>query len=74
MQDLSWCHLVPRDVSELQKRIRKLKKQRKALLLAHNYQPLEIQEVADFVGDSLQLAKKSASVEGDCIRGSAVYG
>ncbi len=49
---------------ELRERILELKKKRKALILAHNYQTLDIQEIADFVGDSLQLARKSAESEG----------
>lgn len=49
---------------ELQDKILKLKKERKALILAHNYQIIEIQEIADFVGDSLQLARKSAETSG----------
>jgi len=52
------------DLSDLQKQIIELKKKRNALLLAHNYQPIGIQEIADFVGDSLQLARKSAEVSG----------
>ena len=52
------------NIIELQKQILALKKEKKALILAHNYQPLEIQEIADFVGDSLQLAQKSAEVTG----------
>jgi len=51
-------------IAELQQRVVELKKKRNALLLAHNYQPLEIQQVADFVGDSLQLAKKCTSDTG----------
>ncbi len=51
-------------MSEMQQKVLTLKKERNALLLAHNYQPMEIQEVADFVGDSLQLARKSAEVSG----------
>jgi quinolinate synthase len=50
------------DCSELQNRILDLKKKRNALILAHNYQTLDIQQVADFTGDSLQLARKSAEV------------
>ncbi|TFG28776.1 quinolinate synthase NadA [Candidatus Thorarchaeota archaeon] len=50
--------------SDLQKKILKLKKEKKALILAHNYQTLDIQEIADFVGDSLQLARKSAESNG----------
>jgi quinolinate synthase len=52
------------DTKALQEKILKLKKERKALILAHNYQIIEIQEIADFVGDSLQLARKSAEVSG----------
>src|ERR1017187_3829812 len=36
-----------------------LKKQRKAILLAHHYQEPEVQELADVVGDSLELARKA---------------
>ncbi|MHA2080587.1 MAG: quinolinate synthase NadA [Candidatus Thorarchaeota archaeon] len=52
------------DSKDLQKKILELKKERKALILAHNYQIIEIQEIADYVGDSLQLARKSAESNG----------
>ncbi|TXT55280.1 MAG: Quinolinate synthase A [Candidatus Thorarchaeota archaeon] len=52
------------ELTKLQKKILKLKKERNALILAHNYQTMDIQEIADFVGDSLELARKSAEVEG----------
>ncbi len=52
------------DCKALQEKILKLKKERKALILAHNYQTIEIQEIADYVGDSLQLARKSAESNG----------
>ncbi len=55
---------MSKDCAELQEKILKLKKERKALILAHNYQTLDIQEIADFTGDSLQLARKSADVTG----------
>jgi len=51
---------LPENFSDIQKRILELKKEKKALILAHNYQTIDIQEIADFVGDSLQLARKSA--------------
>lgn len=51
---------MTQDFNELQKRILELKRKKKVLILAHNYQTIDIQEIADFVGDSLQLARKSA--------------
>src|ERR1700748_2167826 len=44
-----------------------LKQQRKAILLAHHYQAPEIQELADVVGDSLELARKAREFSGDVI-------
>ena len=50
-----------------------LKKQRKAILLAHHYQEPEIQELADVVGDSLELARKAREFEGDVIAFCGVW-
>ena len=50
------------DASELQGKITELKEGKNALLLAHNYQIPEIQEIADFVGDSLELCRKAQGV------------
>ncbi|MFN3323783.1 MAG: quinolinate synthase NadA [Bryobacteraceae bacterium] len=44
-----------------------LKKERRAILLAHHYQESEIQELADCVGDSLELARKAQEFDGDVI-------
>lgn len=52
---------------ESRQRISQLKKERKALILAHNYQPQAIQEIADMTGDSLELSRRAASAEADVI-------
>ena len=50
-----------------------LKKQRRAILLAHHYQDDEIQELADVVGDSLELSRKARTFEGDVIAFAGVW-
>src|SRR3954471_24018807 len=50
-----------------------LKKQRKAIILAHHYQEPEIQELADVIGDSLELARKARDFEGDVIAFCGVW-
>lgn len=51
----------------LQEEIIRLKKEKNALVMAHYYQRDEIQEVADFIGDSLALARKAAETDVDII-------
>jgi len=53
--------------TELADRIARLKKQRNAVILAHNYQLGEVQDIADFVGDSLELSRRATEVESDVI-------
>ncbi len=48
-------------------KIQKLKKDRNALLLVHNYQLGEVQDIADFSGDSLELSRKAAASDADVI-------
>ena len=54
-------------VSPLQEKFLQLKQDRKAVVLAHNYQPKEIQEVADYVGDSLGLSYEAQKARGEMI-------
>ncbi|HTY75051.1 MAG TPA: quinolinate synthase NadA [Candidatus Nanoarchaeia archaeon] len=46
-------------MKDLTAKIEQLKKEKKALILAHNYQRPEIQEIADYVGDSIELSRKA---------------
>jgi quinolinate synthase len=52
---------------KLIKKIEQLKNKRNAVILAHNYQPGEIQELADFTGDSLGLSIEASKTEADVI-------
>ncbi len=52
---------------DILERIKQLKEEKNAVVLAHYYQPMEIQEVADIVGDSLELARKSKNTDADIL-------
>ena len=58
--------MKPQD-SALREEIARLKKEKNALIMAHYYQRDEIQEIADFIGDSLALARKAAETDADII-------
>jgi quinolinate synthase len=57
----------PPPIADLPERILALKERRDAVILAHNYQPGDIQDLADFVGDSLELSRKAAGAKGKVI-------
>ena len=66
----------PNDVTrnlELSAEIERLKKERNAIILAHFYQVPEIQDIADFLGDSLQLAQKAKTTNADVICFAGVH-
>jgi quinolinate synthase len=60
-------------VTSIADEILDLKKVRKAILLAHHYQAPEVQELADVIGDSLELARKAREYDGDAIAFCGVW-
>ncbi|MBA2848272.1 quinolinate synthase [Thermosulfuriphilus ammonigenes] len=55
------------DKERLKEEIRRLAEERRAIILAHNYQPPEIQDLADLTGDSLELSLKASQTEAEVI-------
>jgi quinolinate synthase len=65
--------LTPDQVAELSDEIRVLAAERNAVILAHNYQLPEIQDVANYLGDSLGLSRQAAAAEADAIAFCGVH-
>jgi quinolinate synthase len=55
------------DASFIHDEILRLKEDRHAIILAHNYQPADVQDIADLTGDSLELSRAAATMDGDVI-------
>jgi quinolinate synthase len=54
-------------MQSIEEKIQKLKRERGAIIIAHNYQPDEVQAIADFTGDSLELSRKAAELDEEVI-------
>jgi quinolinate synthase len=61
------------DIPRLQAEVRDLARERNAVILAHNYQRPEIQDIADYVGDSLGLSRQGAATDADVIAFCGVH-
>src|SRR5947207_2519142 len=66
-------HLSAEDIARLQDEVRALAEERNAVILAHNYQVPEVQDVAHFVGDSLGLSRQAAATDADTIAFCGVH-
>jgi quinolinate synthase len=65
--------LAPENVPALQDEVRALARERDAVILAHNYQRPEVQDVADYVGDSLGLSRQGAATDATTIAFCGVH-
>lgn len=54
-------------MKSIEEKIQDLKRERGAIIIAHNYQPDEVQAIADFTGDSLELSRKAAELDEEVI-------
>lgn len=61
------CNSTKKENPNMEEKIKKLLKERNAIMIAHNYQPPEIQDLADLCGDSLELSRKAAQTDAKVI-------
>ncbi len=73
LQPIATAELSPEDIERMSAEVRALAAERDAVILAHNYQVPEVQDVADFTGDSLQLSRQAASTDAQVIAFCGVH-
>ncbi len=64
MENIDWNFLSNEELYQIAE---KLKKEKNCFVIAHNYQDMEVQKIADYVGDSLQMAKIAAKTDAEMI-------
>jgi quinolinate synthase len=73
MQQRGFLNIKPSPSIDLEAEIQRLKKEKNAIILAHYYQESEIQDLADYIGDSLGLSQQAAKTDADIIVFAGVH-